>query len=78
MSKVFTTDSVFIFQHSLRIFPIKNLDYYHFVVTSNIPWEMELVTTLNVSSVHIYSRLLADVNNGILQIFITDAVQYAW
>ena len=78
MSKVFTADSFFIFQHSFRIFPINILDNYPFVVTSTIPGERETVTTLNISNVHIYSRLLVDVNNGILQIFIVDAVRYVW
>ena len=40
--------------------------------------ERESVTTLNISSIHNYSRLLADVKNSILQIFITDAVWYAY
>ena len=78
MSKVFTTDSFFIFQHSFRIFPIKKRDYYPFAVTSTIPWEKESVTNLNISSVHTYSRFLEDVNNGVLQIFIADPVRYAW
>ena len=78
MSKVFTADSFFIFQHSFRVFPINILDNYPFVVTSTIPWEREAVTTLNISNVHIYSSLFVDVNNGILQIFIIDAVRYAW
>ena len=30
-----------------------------------IPWERVSVTALNVSSIHIYSRLLADVNNTV-------------
>ena len=78
MSKAFTADSFFIFQHSFLIFPINKLDNYPFVVTSAIPWERELMTTLNISIVHIYSSLLTDVNNRILQIFIGDAVRYAW
>ena len=78
MSKVFTTDSFFIFQHCFHIFPINKLDYHPFVMTSTIPWEGESVTTLNISSIHKYSRLLADVKNSILQIFITDAVWYAY
>ena len=78
MTKVFTADSFFIFQQSFRIFPINKLDNYPFVVTSTIPWEKESMTTLNISSIHIYSRLLADVNNSILQIFIADTVRYAW
>ena len=53
-------------------------DYYPFVVTSTISWERESMTTLNISSLHIYSRLLSDVNNGILQIFIAVAIRYGW
>ena len=78
MTKVFTFNSFFIFQQSFCIFPINKLDSYPFVVTSTIPWERESVTTLNVSNVRIYFRLLADVNKSILQIFIADTVRYAW
>ena len=78
MTKVFTVDLFFIFQQIFCIFPVNKLNNYPFVVTSAIPWERELVTTLNTSSVHIYSRLLANVNNSILQIFIADTVRYAW
>ena len=73
----FTVDSSFIFQHCFRIFPIDKLDNYSFAVTSTIPWERESVGILNNSSVHIYSRLLVDVNDGILQIFIEDTPRYA-
>ena len=70
MTKVFSADSFFIFQQSFHIFPINKLDNYPFVVASTILWERESVTALNISSVRIYSRLLTNVNNSILQIFI--------
>ena len=57
MTKVFTADLFFIFQQSFCIFPVNKLDNYPFVVTSTIPWERELVTTLNISNAHIYYSL---------------------
>ena len=46
MPEVFITDSLSILQQSFLVFPIYKFNYYPFIVTSSIPWERELVTSV--------------------------------
>ena len=57
---------IFILQQRFRVLPIDKLEYY--IVTSTIHWEKALVTFFNIFKLHIYSKLLIDVNLGILQL----------
>ena len=57
---------------SFHVFTIEKLHYNPFIVTSTITWERESVIFLTTYSFHSYSRSIAGVNHGILQIFIKE------